>query len=369
MNLEKLNCDAEELLCGLISIPSFSRGEKDAADFFQAFLLRAKISSFHINNNVIAYPKEFDSSRPALLLNSHLDTVQPAAGWQFNPFEATTENGKIYGLGSNDAGASLCALTAAFCHYYTHENLPYNLILAATAEEEISGENGLTAILPQLGEIDCAIVGEPTQLQLAIAEKGLLVLDCVAKGVSGHAARNEGINAIDIAVDDLLRLRNLQFEKESPWLGSLKITPSIIHAGTQHNVVPGSCTFTLDVRVTENYTHEEIIAILSRELCSTINPRSMRLRSSFISPEHPLVKAGISLGSKCYGSPTLSDKALMPFPALKCGPGDSARSHTANEYIGVDELHNGIRFYIQLLENLFAHAHQPNRTTPLAENY
>jgi acetylornithine deacetylase len=369
MNFEKLNFEAEKLLHGLISIPSFSKNEKDAADFFASFLMRAQIAHCRIKNNIIAYSKAFDSSRPTLLLNSHLDTVKPAAGWMFNPFEATTLNGKIYGLGSNDAGASLCALTAAFCHFHACENLPYNLVLAATAEEEISGENGLSAILPQLGEIDCAIVGEPTQLQLAIAEKGLLVLDCEAEGVSGHAARNEGVNAIDIAVDDLLLLRNMQFEKESPWLGSVKITPSLIQAGTQHNVVPGSCSFTLDVRVNECYTHEEIIALLSQMLRSKIKPRSLRLRSSYISPHHPLVQAGMALGSKCYGSPTLSDKALMPFPALKCGPGDSARSHTANEYIGVDELHNGIGFYIQLLETLFANATQPNRTAPLAENY
>lgn len=368
MNFEKLNHEATKLLSGLISIPSFSKEEKGAADFFAAFLMRAQIPHCRVKNNIIAYSKGFDTSRPTILLNSHLDTVKPSAGWMYNPFEATSLNGKIYGLGSNDAGASLCALTAAFYHYYTHENLPYNLVLAATAEEEISGENGLSAILPQLGEIDCAIVGEPTQLQLAIAEKGLLVLDCEAEGVSGHAARNEGVNAIDIAVDDLLRVRNMVFEHESPWLGNVKITPSLIQAGTQHNVVPGSCSFTLDVRVTECYTHEEIIAMLSQQLRSRIRPRSLRLRSSFISPHHPLVQAGMGLGSKCYGSPTLSDKALMPFPALKCGPGDSARSHTANEYIGVDEFHNGIRFYIQLLDNLFAHATHPIRTEALAKN-
>jgi acetylornithine deacetylase len=340
---------AVALLKQLIAIPSFSKEETDTAHCLETFLLKQNIPVNRKGNNVWALNKYFDADKPTLLLNSHHDTVKPNAGYTRNPFEATEEAGKLFGLGSNDAGASLVSLLAAFLHFYEREHLKYNIIFAATAEEEISGVNGVASILPELGKINCAIVGEPTQMQMAIAEKGLLVIDCTATGKAGHAARNEGENAIYKAMNDIEWLRNYTFPKVSELLGPVKISVTIINAGNQHNVVPDSCTFTADIRINERYTHEEILETIQQNIQSEIKPRSMRMRSSFIPKEHPLVQAGLALGRTIYGSPTTSDKALMPFPALKMGPGDSARSHTANEFVYLTEIKEGIEIYIQLL--------------------
>jgi acetylornithine deacetylase len=269
-------------------------------------------------------------------------------GWQRNPYEPSIENGQLFGLGSNDAGASLVTLLGTFWHFQNIK-LPFNLIFAATAEEEISGKNGIASILSELGEIALAIVGEPTQMQLAIAEKGLMVLDGIAKGKAGHAARNEGINAIDIALQDVVTIQNFQFEKTSNFLGNIKATVTQIQAGTQHNVVPDTCQFVVDVRTNEQYSNKSVFELLQEAVQSELIPRSFRLNSSGISPQHPLVQRGIKLGLTCYGSPTLSDQALMPFPSVKIGPGDSARSHTADEFIRLTEIEQGLNIYKQLL--------------------
>jgi acetylornithine deacetylase len=303
-------------------------------------------------NNVWYTNKFFDENKPTILLNSHHDTVKPNKQYTRNPFEPTIEDEKLFGLGSNDAGGCLVSLIAAFIHFYHEENLKHNLVLAATAEEEISGKNGVELLLPQLPKINCAIVGEPTLMNMAVAEKGLLVLDCTAHGKAGHAAREEGDNAIYKAIKDIEWLKNYSFDKVSGLLGPNKISVTIINAGSQHNVVPSECKFTVDIRVNELYDFDEVLSVIKQNIQSEIAPRSLRLRSTNIELNHPLVKAGIELGKTYYGSPTTSDKALMPFPALKMGPGDSARSHTADEFIFVDEIKQGIELYIQLLNKV-----------------
>lgn len=345
--------EAVALLKQLIAIPSFSKEEHETALCIQQFLQKKNIPFQYRGNNVWAQNKYFDSAKPTLLLNSHHDTVKPNPGYTRNPFEAKEEDGKLYGLGSNDAGASLVALLAVFLFFYEQEHLPCNLIYAATAEEEISGAGGIASILPELGNINCAIVGEPTQMQLAIAEKGLLVIDCTAQGKAGHAARDEGENAIYKALQDIEWLRSYRFPHVSELLGPVKISVTIINAGSAHNVVPHNCTFTADIRINELYTHEEILETIQQHIQSDIQPRSMRMRSSLIPVTHPLVQAGLALGRTVYGSPTTSDKALMPFPALKMGPGNSARSHTADEFIFLPEIEEGIEWYIGLLNRLF----------------
>lgn len=336
----------------LIAIPSFSKEEDEVASLFETWLKTDEIPFKREGNNVWATNKNVALNKPTILLNSHLDTVKPNAGYTRNPFDGSVEAGKLYGLGSNDAGGSLMCLYAVFKQLYHETDLPYNLIFAATAEEEISGTQGIESLLPEFGTIDLAIVGEPTQMQLAIAEKGLLVLDCVASGKSGHAARNEGDNAIYKAIKDIAWFESFTFPKVSETLGEIKMSVTMINAGTQHNVVPAECTFTVDIRCTDLYTHEELLRIIKQHVGCQITPRSLRLKPSGISITHPFVQAGTQLGLQTYGSPTSSDQALMPFPSIKVGPGDSARSHQADEFIYQHEMKEGILIYYQLLTTL-----------------
>ncbi|WP_285060529.1 M20 family metallo-hydrolase [Pedobacter ginsengisoli] len=348
--IEQLQKDSLDLLKQLISIQSFSKEEDKTADAIEQFLQQRDIKTFRKLNNIWAYNKHFDPSKPTLLLNSHHDTVKPNSGYTRDPYDAAVEDGRLYGLGSNDAGGCLVSLIATFLYFYGQEKLTYNVCLAATAEEEISGNNGLELVLPDLGELEFAIVGEPTQMNLAIAERGLLVLDCTATGKAGHAAREEGDNAIYKALKDIEWFRNYRFSKISEVFGPLKMTVTIINAGSQHNVVPATCTFTVDVRVTDAYTNEEVLKIIRTNVDCDVKPRSIRLKPSSIDKEHPLVQAGIALGRSTYGSPTTSDQALLSIPSVKVGPGDSARSHMADEFVYVDEIAEGIELYIKMLE-------------------
>jgi len=351
--LDILEQEAIALLQELIKLPSFSKDEWQTASYIVKFLFDKGLQVNRVGNNVLALNKHFDESKPTILLNSHHDTVKPNSNYTRDPFNPTIENGKIYGLGSNDAGGCLVALMMTFLHFYEQENLKYNLAYAATAEEEISGTGGIENALQFLPKIDCAIVGEPTQMQMAIAEKGLVVLDCVAHGKAGHAARNEGENAIYKAIKDVEWLSTYQFQKVSDLLGPVKISVTSIETENKaHNIVPAQCKFIVDVRVNELYTLEEVVNAIKTNIQSETTPRSLRIKSSAISLEHPLVKAGLWLGRSFYGSPTTSDKALMSFPALKMGPGDSARSHTADEFIFVNEIKNGIDLYVQLLNQV-----------------
>jgi acetylornithine deacetylase len=352
VSLKSLQEEAISLLSALIRIPSFSKEEKGTADAIQEFLERKGVSCKRKQNNVWAFSKHVDSSLPTILLNSHHDTVKPNPGYTRDPFLASEEKDKLYGLGSNDAGGALVSLVATFLYFHDKKGLPFNLVLAATAEEEISGSGGLELILPELGALTFGIVGEPTLMHLAIAEKGLLVIDCICKGKSGHAAREEGDNAIYKSMKDITWFRDFRFSKISPYLGPIKMSVTMIQAGSQHNVVPGECKFTVDIRLTEMYTHDEIIRIIQENITSEIHPRSTRLRPSSISEKHPIVLAGLKWGRKTYGSPTTSDQALLNIPSLKLGPGDSARSHTADEFIYTDEIRQAILLYIQLLSEL-----------------
>ena len=352
--IDPLYLKAEEWLKSLISIPSFSKEEKEAAAYISGILDQEEIEWHRLQNNIYATNRHFDADKPTLLLNSHHDTVKPNKAYTRDPFIPAVEEGKLFGLGSNDAGGCLVSLMASFVYFYNKENLPYNIVFAATAEEEISGKNGVEFLLPQLPKVDCAIVGEPTQMQMAVAERGLLVVDCIAEGIAGHAARGEGKNALYIALDDIQRLTNLSFENESRLLGSNRITATVIETpNKQHNVVPSECHYVLDIRVNELTTFDEMLYILSQNMQSKFEPRSLRMKPSYISIDHALVKAGLQLGKSYYGSPTTSDVALMPFPALKMGPGDSARSHTADEFIYIQDLHEGVKGYIAFMETLF----------------
>lgn len=345
----QLKHDAIELLKKLISIQSFSKEENITGDVIEAFLKDRGVYTFRKIHNIWAFNKHYDPKKPTVLLNSHHDTVKPNKGYTKDPFSPIVEDGKLYGLGSNDAGGCLVSLMATFLHYHDQPDLNYNVAFAASAEEEISGFNGIELIVPKLGPIEFAIVGEPTQMHLAIAEKGLMVCDCIAYGKSGHAAREEGDNAIYKALKDIQWLSTYQFPKVSPFMGPIKMSVTIIHAGSQHNVVPDRCEFTVDVRVTEQYTHEELLETIRANVGSEVTPRSMRMRSSSIPETHPIVQAGLSLGRTTYGSPTTSDQALIPVPSLKMGPGDSARSHTADEFIYLTEIEEGIDLYIDVL--------------------
>jgi acetylornithine deacetylase len=344
--------DAIELLKQLIAIPSFSKEEDKTADAIETFLKSKNAETCRFLNNVWARNKYFNENKPTILLNSHHDTVKPNKGYTLHPFSPIEKDGKLFGLGSNDAGGCLVSLIATFLLFYEQENLKYNFILAATAEEEISGRNGIEILLQHLPKIDFAIVGEPTKMNMAVAEKGLLVLDCTSYGKAGHAAREEGDNAIYKAIKDIDWFRSYKFNSVSDLLGPVKMSVTIINAGSQHNVIPSECKFTVDLRVNELYTFEEVLEIIKQNVQSNVQARSVRLRSSSISLDHPIVKAGIKLGRKYFGSPTTSDKALMPFPALKIGPGDSARSHTADEFIYLEEIKEGIELYIPLLNKL-----------------
>jgi len=350
--VETLTKDAIELLKDLIQTESFSKQEDETAAIIEEFFRERNIPYRRKKNNIWARNKHFDASKPTVLLNSHHDTVKPNTSWTLNPLNPLVKDGRLYGLGSNDAGGCLVSLIATFCYFYYRQDLTYNVIMAATAEEEISGREGLEIVAPELPEISFAIVGEPTQMHLAVAEKGLLVLDCTAHGKSGHAARNEGENAIYKAIEDINWFQTYQFPKVSENLGPIKMTVTIIGAGTQHNVVPDACKFTVDIRVTEQYTLEEIIETVRKNIGSEVTPRSIRLRPSSIPMEHPIVQAGIAMGRDTYGSPTTSDQALLDCPSLKMGPGDSARSHTADEYVYLSEVEEGIQLYIQMLEKV-----------------
>ncbi|RZK80326.1 MAG: M20/M25/M40 family metallo-hydrolase [Pedobacter sp.] len=348
--MEQLQKDSLELLKRLISIQSFSKEEDQTADVIEQFLQERNIKTNRKLNNVWAYNKYFDATKPTVLLNSHHDTVKPNSGYTRDPYDAAVEGDKLFGLGSNDAGGCLVSLIGTFLYFYEQEGMSYNICLAATAEEEISGNDGLENVLPDLGELEFAIVGEPTQMNLAIAERGLLVLDCTSIGKAGHAAREEGDNAIYKALKDIEWFRNYRFSKVSEVFGPLKMTVTIINAGSQHNVVPATCTFTVDVRVTDAYTNEEVLKIIRTNVDCDVKPRSIRLKPSSIDKAHPLVQAGIALGRTTYGSPTTSDQALLSIPSVKVGPGDSGRSHMADEYIYVNEVAEGIELYIEMLK-------------------
>ena len=352
LQLDYLHQEAVALLKSLISTPSFSREEAATADLIEAFLVNHGHQPLRQGNNVWCVAQNHDAGAPILLLNSHHDTVKPVAGWTKDPFKPEVEGDILYGLGSNDAGASAVSLLAAYLHLSQIPRLPYQLIVAITAEEEISGQGGVQSILPQLGAVALAVVGEPTSLEMAIAERGLMVLDCVARGKAGHAARNEGENALYKALADIEWFRIYQFEKSSGLLGPVKMSVTQIQAGTQHNVVPDECRFVVDVRTNECYRNKELLALIRQQVKAVVNARSTRLNSSGIAADHPLVQKAKSMGISLYGSPTLSDQALMPFPSAKIGPGDSARSHTANEYILLSEIRAGIQLYITLLQDL-----------------
>jgi len=346
-----MQSEAAILLSELIAIESFSREEKNVADFLERYLEERGYVASRSGNNVWLMSPGFDTSRPTVLLNSHIDTVKPVAGWVRNPLVPELEDGKIYGLGSNDAGASVVSLLFAF---FQLSALPqsYNLIFAATAEEEVSGKNGIEILLKELPKIDFAIVGEPTEMNAAVAEKGLMVLDCVAYGKAGHAARNEGDNAIYKALKDVAWFQNFNFEKVSDLLGPVKMSVTQINAGTQHNVVPDKCSFVVDVRSNELYSNDELLRIIKQNVTCEATARSTRLSSTATPLDHPIVKRARKLNRKTYGSPTLSDQALMPFASVKMGPGKSERSHTADEFILVAEIEEAIELYVKMLDGI-----------------
>lgn len=341
-----------ELLKTLISTPSFSKEEGNAAEVIRNFLKKEGIPFSTKENNTWAFNKHYTKKKPTILLNSHIDTVRPAKGYTKDPFSPIEDGDRLFGLGSNDAGGPLVSLLAAFIHFYERDNLPYNMVFAATAEEEISGRRGMEIVLPKVAPIDFAIIGEPTKMELAIAEKGLLVLDCYAHGKSGHSARNEGENALYKAIDDIQKLRDFKFDKTSDVLGNVKISVTQIEAGTQHNVIPDVCHFVVDVRTNEHYLNKEVAEIINKLIDSEVKPRSVRLNSSGISEHHPFAKLVKNKGINIYGSPTTSDQAIISFLSVKMGPGDSARSHTADEYIYKSEILEGIERYKTLLEEL-----------------
>jgi len=338
------------LLCRLLATPSPSGEEDRTAGIIEEFLKEQGCVTFRKGNNVWVQ-SIIDEKLPVVLLNSHHDTVKPVASWTRDPFEPVIDNGRLYGLGSNDAGASLVCLMMTYLHFAKQTDRSFNLIYAATAEEEITGTNGIALILDDLGPLDLAIVGEPTQMQMAVAEKGLMVLDCETVGKTGHAARSEGVNAIYLAMDDMEWFRRFKFAKPSPLLGKVKMTVSLINAGYQHNIVPDSCKYVVDVRSNEFYKNTDLLEIIRKHVkYSSVIPRSTYINSSSIPMEHPLVQYGLSLGLTAFGSPTTSDQARIPYPSMKIGPGDSARSHTADEFIELDEMRNGIDIYIRLLK-------------------
>ena len=351
MDKEAMLSEALNLLKVLISTPSMSREEEAAANALQNYMERSGILTNRSGNNVWCVSPQFSLDKPTLLLNSHIDTVKPVSGWQKQPFTPTEVNGKLYGLGSNDAGGSLVCLFQTFCRL-TRKEQPYNLIFLASCEEEVSGKNGIESVLPKLPPIALGIVGEPTEMQPAIAEKGLMVLDVTAHGKAGHAAREEGDNAIYHALTDIEWFRAYGFERVSPLLGPVKMSVTQINAGTQHNVIPDRCSFVVDIRSNELYTNEELFSLISQHVSSEVTARSFRLNSSHIDASHPVVRRAVELGRTPYGSPTLSDQALMPFPSEKIGPGKSSRAHTANEYILIRELEEALDLYYELLDGL-----------------
>ena len=359
MTITQYSADAIALLKQLIAVPSVSRSEKDAADVMQRAMESYGFTPSREGNNLWVMSERWDNNRPTLLLNAHIDTVKPVATWTRDPFTPTIEGDRLYGLGSNDCGGGLVALLQTFRALVSAENnnVPpaqeswrnVNLIYLASCEEEVSGAGGIRAVLPLLPKIDVAIVGEPTGMQPAIAERGLMVIDGVAYGKSGHAARNEGVNAIYEALDDLLFVRDHRFEKVSPLLGPTKMQCTVVNSGTQHNVVPDECRFIIDVRTNEYYTNEEVFDFLQNRIKSQLKARSFHLHSSSIPLEHPLVQRCVAMGMRPFGSPTLSDQALMRFPSFKLGPGESSRSHSADEFVCLSEIENAISTYLKLL--------------------
>ena len=349
MSTERLTKEAIELLCDLIKIPRISRNETEAATFLKSRMEQEyELPTQQAGCNLWSIAPDYDPKLPTLLLNAHIDTVKPVSNWTRDPFSPLIEDGRLYGLGSNDDGASLVSLLQVF-RILREQKRPYNLIYLVSAEEEVSGKNGIEYVLPLLPHIDIALVGEPTGMEPAIAEKGLMVLDVTTHGKAGHAARNEGDNAIYHAIKDIRWFQEKKWEKESELLGPVKMTVTIINAGTQHNVIPDKCTFTVDVRSNELYSNKELYEQICQHVEGDVTARSFRLNSSMIDPNHPLVQKIISLGKKPFGSPTLSDQALMPFPSLKMGPGQSSRSHTADEYIEISEIEEAIAFYLKVL--------------------
>lgn len=340
--------EAVELLSRLIAVPRVSRNEKDAADMLEDFMRRCGMPVRRYANNIVSTCGDYDGSRPTVLLNAHIDTVRPAASWTRDPYMPCIDGGRLYGIGSNDCGGGLVSLLQAY-RIVASRPRSFNVIYAATAEEEVSGANGFSLVLPQLPPIAVAIVGEPTGLQPAVAEKGLMVIDATARGKAGHAARNEGINAIYVALDDINWLRSYRFPRVSELLGPVKMTVTVINAGTQHNVVPDECRFVIDVRTNELYANSDVFDIIQRNVRSEVKARSFRLNSSHIEMSHPLVRKMLARGLKPYGSPTLSDQALMPFPSVKLGPGASSRSHSADEFIAISEIADAISLYVKLL--------------------
>jgi len=343
---------AIDLLKKMIETQSFSGEEEGTAKLLETWFEQNKIPRKRDNNNIWATNKYFDKRKPTILLNSHHDTVKPNKAYTKNPLKAEEVAGELYGLGSNDAGGSLVALLATFTYYYAVENLKYNLVLLASAEEENSGDKGIRSVLHLLPKIDFAIVGEPTLMQLAIAEKGLLVLDCYAHGTAGHAAHGLGENSIYKAMEAIQWFEKYKFPEISETLGEIRMTVTQVDAGNQHNVIPAVCHFVVDVRTTEKYSNKEVLEIIKKNVSVEVKERSLRLNSSSISKNHAIVKAGISLGRKVYGSPTLSDQSNLSCPSLKLGPGDSFRSHTADEFIYIDEIKEGVNIYIDLLKEI-----------------
>lgn len=347
MDYQQSTSEAVELLKQLISTPSVSRNEAEAANVFVDFMEQRGLSYQRIGNNVLV-AENIDNNKQTILLNAHIDTVKPVSSWTRDPFTPVVEGDRLYGLGSNDCGGGLVSLLQAY--RILRGKTPYNLVFLASCEEEVSGENGFRLALPELPKIDVAIVGEPTDMQPAIAEKGLMVIDGIARGKSGHAAREEGVNAIYEALDDLVWLRDYRFKKKSPLLGATKMSVTVLNSGTQHNVVPDECRFVIDVRTNEYYQNEFLFRFLQKHMkkCE-LTARSFRLSSSHIPVGHPLVQRSIKMGMCPFGSPTLSDQALMPFPSMKLGPGSSSRSHSADEYICISEIRNAIETYCTLL--------------------
>ena len=350
MSVFNLQENAITLLKSLIQTPSFSGEEDRTAQLLEKWFRTNNIKYNRCNNNLWAFNNYFDDTKPTILLNSHHDTVKPNKNYTKNPFEPEVIDGKLFGLGSNDAGGCLVSLLALFKYFYNKKNLKYNLVIATTAEEENSGPNGLNSILKNLPEIEFAIVGEPTLMELAVAEKGLLVIDACSKGKSGHAAHYNTENAISIALNDINWIHSYQFDKTSENLGGIKMTVTQINAGKQHNVVPGECQFVIDVRVNECYSNHEVFDIINNNTASELKARSFNLNSSSIAVNHDIVKAGLAFGRNTYGSPTLSDQAVLNCPSLKLGPGDSLRSHSADEFIYLNEIKDGIKLYIDIIK-------------------
>ena len=352
MTTDKLTYEATELLKELISLESLSGQENKTADAIEKFFAKHGVKTSRNGNNVLARNSQYDPKKPIILLNSHHDTVKPNADWTLNPFESIVKDEKLFGLGSNDAGGALVSLIATFLYFNEQKNPKYNFIMAATAEEENSGKGGVVSVLPELGKIDFAIVGEPTEMKMAIAEKGLMVLDCTAKGKSGHAARDVGENAITNAIKDIEWFHTYKFPKVSESLGPVKMSVTIINAGSQHNVIPDTCKFVVDVRSIDSYTNEEIVEIIRKHVKCDVVPRSTRLNASGIDKDHLIVRTAKKLGIETFGSATSSDMPLLKVPAVKIGPGKSERSHTADEFIWLKEIEEGIGIYIKLLDQI-----------------